>query len=679
MSIFGVDIASGSPSGRRPPSYSLVILDGGDITSFHMISRHRLIRFIRDRQPEIVAMDNIHELASDRRELVNILRRMPPATKVVQVTGGERPESLIKLARYHGITFDRTKSLQEAGACARLAARGVGAVLSAFQERTWIKVSRRRSLGRGGWSQNRYTRKIHGAVMGLAREVEKQLREAGLQYTSRAVEGLGGYTRAEFVVEAPREKVHINPGYYSDAQLLVQSMELPQLQYKPLLQRRGYIIAGLDPGTTTGIAALNLSGELVDLISSRSMSSSDVIEWIAARGRPLVVATDVSPTPGAVEKVKRAFNAVLFSPGGDIPAEEKIALGKEFGYKNDHERDALAAAISAFKKYRNKFLQVEKKVPAEIDPDEVKALVVRGYSIENAIAEFMPSSASRARLAAAQPDGGQASLDTPLGASPGASAEASADVSVLRQQNQQLAEQVRTLRSYVDELKAGLAEKETALRVVNGKLDRLRDKTAREIKRQHEIKIRDKEIARLRSVLRSERKHIKKLKKTLTRQKKAEMIEETRGLLKLKPLEAFSREAVQLAAEQYGLEKGDLIFLEDASGGGRSTVELLMEEKISGLVAKGEMAPAMREHFLDLGIPVFSCKDLPVQIINNMPFVRPEDVLAAQAAWEVEMKERRARLEAEKLESLFQEYRVERKKEEKRKQKLAKDAAGSAN
>ena len=87
--------------------------------------------------------------------------------------------------------------------------------------------------------------------------------------------------------------------------------------------------------------------------------------------------------------MKRAFNAVLFSPGADIPAEEKIALGREFGYKNDHQRDALAAASSAFKKYRNKFLQVERKAPPEIDTDEVKALVVRGYSIENAIAELV--------------------------------------------------------------------------------------------------------------------------------------------------------------------------------------------------------------------------------------------------------------------------------------------------
>ncbi len=440
MSIFGVDIASGSPSARRMPAYDLVILEEKNAIGFHMISRHKLIRLIRERQPEIVAMDNLHELAADRKELIDILRRMPPATKMVQVTGVQRPQSLVKLARYHGITFDRTNPLEEAEVCARLAAKGVGVVLSAFQERTWIKVSRRRSLGRGGWSQNRYTRKIHGAVMGLAREVEKQLREAGLQYASRAVEGLGGYTRAEFVVEAPREMVRISPGYYSDAQLLVQSMERPELQYKPLLQRRGYIIVGLDPGTTTGIAAINLRGELVDLISSRAMSSSDVIEWIAARGRSLLVATDVFPTPGAVEKVKRAFNAVLYSPGADIPAEEKIALGKEFNYRNDHERDALAAAISAFKKYKNKFLQVEKKTPSEVDPDEIKALVVRGYSIENAIAEFVPSSASPSGQAEKSPDG--------PGSPPGLSPDISPDIAALRHHNQQLAEQVRTLRSY---------------------------------------------------------------------------------------------------------------------------------------------------------------------------------------------------------------------------------------
>jgi len=165
----------------------------------------------------------------------------------------------------------------------------------------------------------------------------------------------------------------------------------------------------------------------------------------------------------------------------------------------------------------------------------------------------------------------------------------------------------------------------------------------------------------------------------LERSKKAEIIEETRGLQKLKPLAAFTRESILLAMEQYCLEKGDWLFLEDASGGGRSTVELLREKEIAGVVVEGELRPALREHFQELCIPVFSRKNVPVQRINKMPFVRPEDVAAASVAWEEEMKARLARQHEERLEGIFQEYKVERKKEEKRKQKLARESPGSVN
>jgi hypothetical protein len=60
-----------------------------------------------------------------------------------------------------------------------------------------------------------------------------------------------------------------------------------------------------------------------------------------------------------------------------------------------------------------------------------------------------------------------------------------------------------------------------------------------------------------------------------------------------------------------------------------------------------------------------------VRVIDGLPFVRPEDVETAKLAWEEEKKAWLAKQEAEKLESIFQEYRVERKKEEKRKQRLS--------
>lgn len=650
-----MDIASGSPNSRRPPSYALFILDRESTATYPMISRHKLIRMIRERQPDMVAMDNIHELASEKAELVQMLRRLPASTRLVQVTGGDRPEALTRLAKWNGISFNRLNPLEEAEACARLAARGVGAVLSAFEERTWIKVSRRRSPGRGGWSQNRYSRKIHGAVKGLAREVEKQLRESGLDFTSRAVEGLGGFTRAEFVVDAPREKIHVNSGYYCDAQVRIAEIERPKLQFKPLLQRRGYIIVGLDPGTTTGIAALNLNGELIDLVSAREMSSSDVIEWIAARGRPLIVATDVFPTPGAVEKVKRSFSANLYSPGMDVPAEEKIALAREYGYKNDHERDALAAASSAFKKYKNKFVQVDKKVPTEIDPDEVKALVVKGYSIENAISEFAEKPVS---LEKEEPQAEVAEVEAP-------------GVEALRVQCQQLSEQIRTLRSYVDDLKAELVDKDEALAGIRAKMERLKDKSSREVKRDHEIKIRDKEIERLRGILRSERKYIKKLKHDLGHKKKAEKIEEIKGFRRLKTVETFSKEAVIAASERWGIEKGDIVFIENASGGGPNTADLLIDRGIEAIIAGSEMSPSILEHFNDRGLPVFSASEIQIQRIDGIAFVNPDDVTSAKARWAERMKTRQAERKAEWLESMIQEYRVERKKEERKKLKQA--------
>ena len=643
--IFGVDIASGSPKARQAPRYALFVLDDDGVEKYPMISRHKLIRLIRQMEPRIVAVDNVHELASSRVDLVRLLKEMPPATRLVQVTGGEKPEALTRIARRFGMTFDRLNPMDEAETGARLAARGVGHVLSAFEDKTWIKVSRRRSPGRGGWSQKRYTRKIHGSVRSLAREVERQLRESGLEFSSRAVEGLGGYIRCEFVVGAPRDRVRIKSGYHGDAQIRVEGVERPRLVFEPLARKRGYIIAGIDPGTTTGIAALDLDGELVDLLSAREMSPSDVIEWLAETGKPLVVATDVHPAPGAVEKVKRAFNAVLYSPGSDMSTGEKIALARGYGYRNDHQRDALSAAASAYKKYRNKFQQVDKKCPPGLDPEEVKALVVRGRSIDSAISEL-----------AAPPDKVTVEEEPVV--------EADADQAALRQENRRCAEQVSRLKEYVEELKSDLAKKDRETRRLERSLDRLKDKTSREIKRDHEIKIRDKEIKRVRGLLRLERRRNRRLKAVLSRLKRAERLEETGEGRSLKEVDAFSKESILEAADKWGIAKGDVILLRDASGGGPHTADLLIDMEVEAVITGTEMAPPVRDHFTDRDVPVLSAEEVPVRKIAGVVLIDPLDLKEAKARWAEHKKIRTAKKKTEWLEGIIQEYRSDRRRDE---------------
>ena len=138
---------------------------------------------------------------------------------------------------------------------------------------------------------------------------------------------------------------------------------------------------------------------------------------------------------------------------------------------------------------------------------------------------------------------------------------------------------------------------------------------------------------------------------------------------RLKPLEAFSKEAVALAQDRWGLEKGDLVLLENASGGGRNAADLLIARGIEAVITDSDMAPATKEYFLESGIPVFSCQELPIQRIDGLPFARPNDLEAAQARWTEQMKARQAERQAERLESIIQEYRVERRREERKRQR----------
>jgi predicted RNase H-like nuclease (RuvC/YqgF family) len=653
-----VDIASGSPSSKQAPHYALFVLNGEREERHPMISRHKLIRLIRQMEPEMVAVDNVHELASGRTDLVKLLRQMPPATKLVQVTGGERPEALTKIARWHGISFDRLNPMDEAETCARLAAKGVGHVASAFEDKTWIKVSRRRSPGRGGWSQKRYTRKIHGSVKSLAREVERELHQSGFQFNSRVVEGIGGYIRSEFVVEAPRHRVHISSGSRGDAQIRVQGVERPRLKFEPLRQKRSYIIAGIDPGTTTGLAALDLNGELVDLQSARAMSSSDVIEWLAERGKPLIVATDVFPAPGAVEKVKRSFNAVLYSPGQNISSEEKIALARGYGYRNDHERDSLAAAVSAYKKYKNTFQQVEKKTPVELNPDEVKALVVKGRSIDQAISELISP--------------------PPEEAPPAESVEiVNADLAELREENRRLAEQIRRLKDYQDDIREKLAREEEDKQKLERTIERLKDESLRKVKRDHEIKIREKEIQRLRNLLRLERRKGRRLKSQLKRLRRAEELEEAAVGRQVKEIEAFSGEAVMEAIEQLDIGRKELVLLKDASGGGPHTADILIEKEVEAIIIESEMDSSVRDYFMDHDIPVLSSREVPVKRVSGVALIDPQDLEVAKVKWAEQKRLREAEKKTEWLERIVQEYRAERRKDERQRRRELRERSDS--
>lgn len=649
--IFGIDIARGSLHAREKPAYAVVILKDGETEHHKMVSFYKFMRMVWKDKPSLIAVDNIYEIVSNKRDLISFLQKLPPNTKLVQVTGGEQLLPLTKLAREKGLSFDRFDPDAEALICAQLAQMGTGCEVSAFEDKTMIKVSRGRSPGRGGWSQNRYRRKMHGNVRQRAREIEGTLNDLsksdGITYFQNKSERFGGYSRSEFIVDAPRDLIHIGSGKYGDVQVRVEGIERDALVFKPLKEKkRDYIIVGIDPGTTTAIAVLTLDGELRMLHSSRIISIPEVIELIAQEGRPLVIASDVFPAPNAVEKIRRAFNAVSSSPFDVLLAQEKIEFASPYAYSNNHERDAIAAAVSFYRKNKNKFEQIRKKIPPGLDTGEAIAQVVRGKSLETVI-----SGLTRAEI-----------KEIPVQAA----AEKKEEDSF------QLRESIRKYESLIDEmkihqefLKNELAARNDKIRELEEQIKRQRSEAYRKIKKEKLVQIKEMDIQRLQNKLSEKNRKISELNERIHKLKKVRRLEISGRVLPVKIIFSFTKDSITKTRETVGIKKDDIILLKDASGGGTITAKLISDLGVRAVIICNDMSHAAEEELFRLGVPVLKAKDVDLHFdsTEELAVIDPLAIDKALEEWNRQAALRRTAEKEEWLKSLVDEYRSERRKE----------------
>ncbi len=122
------------------------------------------------------------------------------------------------------------------------------------------------------------------------------------------------------------------------------------------------IIVGVDPGTTVGIAILDFDGRILLVKSKKEWGLDKVIYEISRWGSPAVIATDKAEVPEFVRKIASNFGAVIFSPDEDISVEEKKEIARKYEIVDAHQRDALSAAINAYKKLKPRILKAKRLV-----------------------------------------------------------------------------------------------------------------------------------------------------------------------------------------------------------------------------------------------------------------------------------------------------------------------------
>lgn len=150
------------------------------------------------------------------------------------------------------------------------------------------------------------------------------------------------------------------------------------------------VIVGLDPGTTVGYAILSLEGKLLRIESSKEFTLSKIIDKIIEFGRILAVGTDKKRTPGFIEEFAVKTGAKIISPDEDLQIKEKVELTKGFNFSGDHQQDALASAVLAYKRINpiiskiSSFLEKNKK---ENLKNRITEIIIKneGLNIKSAV------------------------------------------------------------------------------------------------------------------------------------------------------------------------------------------------------------------------------------------------------------------------------------------------------
>jgi len=653
--VVGIDIIS-----EEPKRFAVVSWFNGKLIKHGEFTFYRLIRFIRAKKPDIVATDNIHELGEYLRKFI---RALPQGTKIVQITGrpGEQ-RPLWGLAKEHGIRVgDKFNPYEEAKVCALLAAKGIGYEVLAFEDEVIIKVSRGRSQGKGGWSQDRYRRRVHNLIQNKVREIEESLKKANIPFDIEIKEKDQGLERGEFRVYASREELAglIKPMRGGDVEVRIRPVERKTFEFVPLkseraIRERKSVIVGLDPGITVGIAALDLNGQVLTTYSERNMAISDVIKFISEIGHPIIISTDVNPAPGLVEKIARSFKALLFVPRESLKVEEKNELLRNLGVtvEDDHQRDALTAAYKAYLRLKPKLDHVDAKLrELEIGGkgEEIKALVVQGYNLGEAILKVKEKEKPKEEIRAAEEK--EASLD--LGPYLEKIKELEKTIEFLEKENQELRAMIEEQRKIIENLETKIATYD----------EKIREK----ILRTKEIEAKEKRIVYLEKELREAKSIIEKLSKDLVLTKRMHLLELKGSAVPIKVIENLTWKELEELERSTSIKRDDVLYILNPAGAGRSIGEHISEKRVKAIISAKPLPNVIYEVLKENKIPVLYEGEIEVKRVDEFAIVDRKELEKAIEEKLNQWKEEEKQKEVQEFLRLVEEYRLERIKELKKK------------
>lgn len=582
--VAGVDIRSGSPRSSRKPVYSISIQKSGEILfEAEEVTLNEILELLKKYCVNILAIDNVFEIAKNSDDLKRIISEFPPNCKLVQVTGspqGTRPlSSVVKEA---GISSPLSDPLSTARVVAQLAGMGIGMEAIAFYPETRILVTRNRSVKQGGSGSDRWRRSMEASILSEANRIATELDKANLDYDLYVERASGGLRRAEFIVYADPDEVKSivkENSSWSPFRIIIShswrsKVKFPGEQFSILPKSRPLIV-GIDPGMSVGLAVLDLRGELLALKTMRRASRSQIIEEILNYGYPVIIATDVNPPPKSVIRIANMFDAKLVVSKYEMKMEEKKKIVSDYEEKkgirveSSHERDSLAAALKVYYKAKNLIEKARaraEEMGLSKEAELIVTKVLKGTPISLAIEEVSSRTEENER------ESKYLELRKEL-------ARADNYVKRLILKLEELKEEVRKYREI-------LRMKDDEIAELRKRIEYLEEKRNMEIEIDRRISMRDARIRELERELEREKWQNELLRSQI--RSITERRDEVPGV-RLEVLSSLSRERIESLPEERSTEA---ILVLDASGASSGIVKKLKSLGVKVILYRGTPPPS---------------------------------------------------------------------------------------
>lgn len=668
--IMGLDLA---PSPQRMQEYALAIVNekGVVIDRRDGVDWKTVLHLLRKYQVDTMAVDNIYEIGESISEVKKRLSKVIDRVRLIEVTRvGEHHVKLTELALKEGLSSERVSHfspLQAAEISALLALRGIGTtILEPSTIRTVIIISRGRSLGPGGMSQGRYGRSQLSAVRQVTSLLLDELKK---HFSSDEVEcyvqrSRYGFERSIILLDVPpsRVKKMLKPfrelikksGVNLRMVARIPAFDEKQIDHENREERP--IIVGLDPGIVTGIAVIDLNGNLLFVDSGLALDKMTIVEAITKLGNPVIIASDVRRTPIIVEKVASLLDCMVYSPLRDLSVDEKRRMIQEHVIdfknmiKNSHQRDAVAAALKAYFNFKNKFMQLEAKAKelnlSRPQIEKAKAFLIKGLTIKEALERVM--------------SGGELCKST---SSPHVDPEIQRlkqELSRLRDKIEEQSRMTRELEESRLRLLHQLREKEAVIEELEEKLMKAALKAQASLQEDEAVRRRLEVSMRTISELKTKVENLEKTLETL----KCLIKKIAKGdVVMIKEIRSITKRSVEEAVKYEVLSEGEIVLVQDPSSSNIEGLHQLLKIRPEAIITSVNKVPEeVRKLLEESCIPLIDMEEVKVEGVLDFFYTSSsvKDLVKAKRDTLFSEKDRNLK---KKFREMLQKYREERARE----------------